>query len=97
VVIAKDTGADLNVNFDHGLWKIQKNDPSTVAGVSTDQMINDQPPLFDSINISKRYYDFHLQASSPAKEKGANTSVIIDLDGDLRPVGAPDLGCYEKQ
>lgn len=97
VVIAKDAGASLSVNFDHGLWKIQKTDPSTVAGVTANQIINNQPPLFDSVNISKRYYDFHLQDGSPAKDNGVNTSVIIDLDGKPRPIGIPDLGCYEKQ
>jgi hypothetical protein len=97
VVIAKDAGAALAVNFDYVLWKIQKTDPSTVAGVTTNQIINNQSPLFDSVNNSKKYYDFHLQASSPAIDKGTNTSITIDLDGKPRPVGAPDLGCYEKQ
>ena len=97
VVIAKDAGATLAVSFDHGLWKIQKTDPSTVAGVLTNQMINNQPPLFDSVNNSKKFYDFHLQAGSPAIDKGTNTSISIDLDGKPRPVGVPDLGCYEKQ
>ena len=97
VVIAKDPGATLAVNFDYVLWKIQKTDPTTVAGVTTNQIINNQAPLFDSVNNSKKYYDFHLQDGSPAKDKGISTSVIIDLDGKPRPVGLPDLGCYEKQ
>jgi hypothetical protein len=49
------------------------------------------------VNNSKKYYDFHLQESSPAKDKGTSTGVTIDLDGKPRPVGLPDLGCYEKQ
>jgi hypothetical protein len=97
VVIAQDPGATLTVSFDYGLWKIQKTDPSTVAGVTANQIINNQPPLFDSINTSKRYYDFHLQMNSPAIDKGTNSVVSIDLDGKPRPVGAPDLGCYERQ
>jgi hypothetical protein len=97
VVIARDPGATLAVSFDYGLWKIQKTDPSTVAGVTTNQIINNQAPLFDSVNNSKRYYDFHLQESSPAKDKGTNTGITIDLDGKPRPVGPADLGCYEKQ
>ena len=97
VVIARDAGATLAVSFDYGLWKIQKTDPSTVAGVTTNQIINNQAPLFDSVNNSKRYYDFHLQEGSPAKDKGTNTGIPIDLDGKPRPVGLPDLGCYEKQ
>jgi hypothetical protein len=97
VVVAKDNGSSLNVNFDSNLWKIQKTDPSSVAGVTVNQIINNQTPLFDSISTSKNYYNFHLQANSPAINKGANTSVIIDLDGNPRPIDQPDLGCYEKQ
>jgi hypothetical protein len=60
-------------------------------------MINNQPPLFDSTNTQKNYYDFRLQTSSPAINKGIATGVITDLDGKPRPVGIPDLGCFEKQ
>jgi hypothetical protein len=46
VVIAKDPGATLDVIFDYVLWKIQKTDPTTDAGV-TDQSNYQQPaPLF---------------------------------------------------
>ncbi|HEV8283580.1 MAG TPA: choice-of-anchor Q domain-containing protein [Chitinophagaceae bacterium] len=96
VVIAKNPSAGLNVNFDGVLWKIQKTNPTSISGVTANGIINNQPPLFDSINVSKRYYDFRLQASSPAKDKGVNASITIDLDGASRPVGPPDLGCYEK-
>jgi len=97
VIVAENTGASLNVNFDYNLWKIQKTDPATVAGVSAAGIINNTPPVFDSINVSQKYYDFHLQSASPAINKGTNTSVTIDLNGNPRPVGLPDLGCYEKQ
>jgi hypothetical protein len=96
VVIAKIGTASFSVNFNYNLWKIQKTDPATVPGVVATQIINNQPPLFDSVNISKGYYDFHLQSTSPAINKGINTSATIDLDGKSRPVGLPDLGCYEK-
>ncbi len=54
-------------------------------------------PQFDSINVSKNYYDFHLQATSPAIKNGTNTTVTVDLDGKPRPAISPDLGCYQKQ
>lgn len=97
VVVAGNTGAILNVNFDHNLWKIQKTDPTTITGVSATGIINNTSPQFDSINISKNYYDFHLQATSPAISIGTNTTVTIDLDGKPRPAVSPDLGCYQKQ
>jgi len=86
------------ITFDQILWKVQSN-PSG-AGITVSGAFN-QPPLFDSINVSKNYYNFRLKAPiplSPAIDKGANTTVTIDLDGKTRPLGLkPDLGCFEKQ
>jgi len=96
VVVAKSTLAGFNINFDHNLWRIQKNNPATIAGVSTTAIINNQPPQFDSINVSKNYYDFHLKDNSPAKDKGTNAGITIDLDGSPRPVNLFNLGCYER-
>jgi hypothetical protein len=82
------------VNFDHVLWKVQSNPPNTIVVIPAIT----QPPEFDSIDISKKFYNFRLKDSSPAIDKGANFGIIIDLDGNLRPLGAaPDLGCYEKK
>jgi len=97
VVVAKSGNTAFAVNFDYGLWKIQKTNPTTVAGVVATQMMTNQPPLFDSVNASQRYFDFHLQSGSPAVNKGTNAATTKDLDGKPRPVAQPDLGCYEKQ
>jgi hypothetical protein len=67
------------------------------ANIISNQIINNQQPQFDSINTSKNYYSFRLQTGSPAINKGTNAGVITDLDGKARPVGLPDLGCFEKQ
>ena len=93
VVVAKSGNTTFNVNFDYNLWKVQ----TTPANITSNQIINNQAPLFDSINANKNYYDFRLKAVSPAINKGVNASVAIDLDGKARPVGLPDLGCFEKQ
>ena len=95
-VVVAISGPNAPVIFNNDLLKVN-NGPqnSTLNSVST--QLKNQNPLFDSINVSKNYYDFHLQGSSPAKDKGANTGVTIDLDGKPRPSGPPDLGCYEKQ
>lgn len=93
VVVAKSGNSTFNVNFDYNLWKVQ----TTPANITSNQIINNQAPVFDSINSYKNYYDFRLKATSPAINKGANAGVIIDLDGKPRPVGLPDLGCFEKQ
>jgi hypothetical protein len=52
--------------------------------------------MFDSVNNTRRIYDFHLKAGSPLIDKGLGTAVSLDLDGNSRPVGLPDLGCYER-
>jgi len=94
VVVVKSGNTTFNVNFDYALWKV-KNPPSNVTAT---QIINNQYPAFDSINSSKRYYNFRLKDESPAKNKATNAGIPIDLDGKPRPVGlAPDLGSYERQ
>jgi len=97
VVVAKDNGSALAVNFDYNFWKVQTTDPTTVGGVTATGIINNQAPLFDSISTSTNYYDFHLQPASPAINKGTDAGILNDLDGKPRPVGLPDLGCYEEQ
>ena len=93
VVISKTGNTTFNVNFDYNLWKVQ----TTPANIISNQIINNQVPQFDSINTSKNYFDFRLKTTSPAINKGVNAAVTIDLDGKPRPVGLPDLGCFEKQ
>lgn len=93
VVVAKSGTTTFNVNFDHILWKVQ----TAPANVTSNQIINNQSPRFDSIHTFKNYYDFRLKASSPAINKGVNAGIIFDLEGKSRPVGLPDLGCFEKQ
>ena len=94
VVVAKSGNTTFDVNFDYNLWKVQ-NPP---ANITSNQIINNQYPAFDSINTSKRFYNFRLKDESPAKNKATNAGVSLDLDGKPRPVGtAPDLGSYERQ
>ena len=96
-VLKEGNTSPYSVVFDHVLWKILTNDPATIAGVTAAGIINNESPQFDSINVSKNYYDFHLQATSPAIKNGTNTIVAFDLDGSPRPAVSPDLGCYQKQ
>jgi hypothetical protein len=93
VVVAKSGSSTFNVNFDYNLWKVQ----TAPSNIIATQIIGNQNPAFDSINVSKKYYDFRLKNSSPALNKGSNAGITNDLDGKLRPVGLPDLGCFEKQ
>lgn len=93
VVVAKNGNTAFNVTFDHVLWRVK----TAPANANIIAAINDQPPLFDSINTAKRIFDFRLKAGSPAINKGVNTGIFNDLDGNIRPIGLPDLGAYERQ
>jgi hypothetical protein len=96
VVVAKSgTATTFTVNFDYNLWKVVNTPANITSAVG---IINNQYPEFDTINTSKRIYNFRLKDESPAKNKATNASITIDLDGMPRPVGvAPDLGSYERQ
>lgn len=93
VLVEKIGNTSFNVNFDYNLWKVQTNP----TNITSNQVINNQPPLFDSINGARNYYDFRLKTGSAAINKGVNTAITTDLDGRPRTVGLPDLGCFEKQ
>ncbi|MBC7829812.1 MAG: hypothetical protein H7122_18855 [Chitinophagaceae bacterium] len=96
VVVNKQGNASLDVNFQNCLWKIKK-DPLLIPGVKASNMIINKNPAFDSVNIQKNYYNFRLKDGSPALDTGVTSSNIVDLDGNPRPLGRPDLGPYEKQ
>jgi len=93
VVVVK-SASDI-VNFDYNLWKVK----NTPAGIISNNIINNQPPQFDSIDVTKHFYDFRLnKRNSPAVDAGTNTAIVLDLDGNPRQAGLkPDLGCFEKQ
>jgi len=93
VLVQKSGSGSFNVNFDYNLWKVE----TPPANSTITQAINNQAPLFDSINTSDNYYDFRLKTGSPALNKGVNAGILTDLDGKPRPVGLPDLGSFEKQ
>jgi hypothetical protein len=93
VLVDKKGATPFSVNFDYNLWKVK----STPANITSNQIINDQSPRFDSINTGQQYYDFRLRSNSPAIDKGTNAGISLDLDNRPRPSGlAPDLGCFEK-
>jgi len=95
ISITKQGTDNFNVTFDHCLYKA-KNDPGNSIFTAP---IKNQDPLFDSIDASKRYFDFRttLNASAPGINKGVNTVFLKDLDDNNRNNSLPDLGCYEKQ
>lgn len=94
VRVTKIGNTVFDVLFDRALWKVT-NVPVNINPASNNYF--NQPPMFDSINASKHYFNFRLKPVSPAVNKGVNTSLTIDIEGLSRPVGAPDLGAYERR
>jgi hypothetical protein len=90
------SGNNMPVTFNNDLLKVNGSPANCTLNSTSVQLMN-KNPLFENIDISKNFYDFHLQANSPAKDTGAATAINIDLDGKPRPSGRPDLGCYERQ
>jgi hypothetical protein len=96
VSVSKTGTTTFNVSFDNCLWKVKSNP----GNVTANNIVSNQDPLFDSVNIAKRIFSFRLKDGSPAINKGMNAGVTLDLDGNPRPVGIPplpDIGSYERQ
>ncbi len=92
VVVQKEGTDAANVTFNNVLFRTKTDPPNTVFN----NVIRNNDPLFDSVDVTKRFYNFRLRTGSPAINKGIVTSLLTDFDG-LPRVGLPDLGCYEKQ
>lgn len=94
IVTAKTGNASFVVNLRHVLFKA-KTDP---ANSSFTSVIRNADPVFDTINVSRRLFNWRLRETSPARNTGSNTGPATDLEGRPRPSGpAADLGAYEYQ
>jgi len=94
VLIDKQGNDPFNVVFNHCLYKAT-NDPANSVLTAT---IKNVDPLFDSIDVSKKIFDFHTSNSAaPGINSGVANGYLKDLDDKDRNIGPPDLGCYEKQ
>ncbi|MEO6683866.1 MAG: hypothetical protein ABIN48_13670 [Ginsengibacter sp.] len=87
-------GSNLfDVKFDHVLYKAK----DEVSNATFNASIKNINPGFDSVNTSRKIYDFRLSKNpgSPALNSGVPTSFLYDLNGKLRDA-TPDIGCYEN-
>ncbi|QEC69400.1 hypothetical protein FRZ67_19605 [Panacibacter ginsenosidivorans] len=78
----------FNINFENVLYK------GNASNANFINSIQDQDPLFTTIDAFNNIFDFHLQDISPCVNTGKSTAVSIDLDGNERDE-IPDIGCYE--
>lgn len=92
VVTSRQGSTIYNVSFEKVLWRVQ----TTPANATTSGLVTGEPG-FETIDPTQRHFNFRLKEGSPAVNAGVAAGVPVDLDGKPRPVGAPDLGAYEKQ
>lgn len=95
VLSAKEGSDPFNLTLEHCLYRAET-DP---AFSNLQSVIRNLDPLFDSIDPFNRYFDFHqrLQPLAPGIDQGMASGASSDLDNLPRPVGTPDIGCYERQ
>ncbi len=95
VVIQKEGSNPFNVSIENSIFKAL-NDPSNTTMTS---VIRNQDPVFDSVDISNRYFDFRTSKDpfAPGIDQGVSTVFPKDLDDSPRTFGIfPDIGSYEK-
>jgi len=92
-IVVQKEGTDATTLTLNSVLFRSKTDP---AFTTFNNVLRNTDPLFDSVNVSRRYYNFQLKTGSPVINKGVVTSLLTDFNGMPR-VGLPDLGCYEKQ
>ena len=94
VTVNKQGSNAFAVLFDKNIYRVA-NDP---ANSTLNGNIKNQDPLFDSIDVFNRIYNFRITKNSaaPGINKGVVTTFAKDLDDRNRNNGLPDLGCYEK-
>ena len=92
----KKTGTNsFVVTIDRCLYRAAI-DPANAVITQSIKNIN---PSFDSLEVTRQFYNFRItkNAMAPGINKGTSTTLLKDLDNNNRNVGIPDLGAYEKQ
>jgi hypothetical protein len=94
IVVNKQGATSFNIIIENSLYKATNDPANTVFS----NVIKNQDPLFDSINVNKGIYNFRINnPAAPGIDQGVPTGFLKDLDNNNRNIGLPDLGCYEKQ
>ncbi|HRP45148.1 MAG TPA: hypothetical protein PLU27_10295 [Ginsengibacter sp.] len=93
IVLVKKGSGQFDAVYNNCLYKAKE---TVTNAVFTNSILN-EPPMFDSINTSKNFYDFRFTKTSnaPAINAGIVTAYPFDLEGKARD-SQPDIGCYEK-
>jgi hypothetical protein len=92
-VISKQGTDPFDVTFTNCIYR----NATVPANCTNDNCLLNNNPLFDSIDVSKRIFDFRLNNNtSPSIDAGVPTAFLKELDNNNRSIPF-DIGCYEKQ
>ncbi|WP_462254631.1 hypothetical protein [Ferruginibacter sp.] len=92
ITVSKQGSNTFAVLFENNLYRGSDPTNSTLTN-----NLKNQDPLFDTIDVVKRMYNFRISNNNaPGVNKGIATTFTKDLDDKNRNNGLPDLGCYEK-
>ncbi|MEO7524033.1 MAG: hypothetical protein ABIT58_08065 [Ferruginibacter sp.] len=97
VIVTKLGSNVFNVNMQNCIYKAVNDPANTMLTAS----LPNQDPLFDSVDVNNKYFDFRVTKNLSAP--GINTGINIagfpkDLDNNDRNAGGfIDIGSYEKQ
>jgi len=86
ILLNGEGGANFTVLLAYSLLK------TTLADLDINQNKVNRDPVF----VEPEAYNYRLQESSPAINKGVNLMIDTDLDGNTRGK-QPDIGAYEWQ
>lgn len=87
-------GADFNFTFENCLLKV--NEDIDTGAPNYINIIKVQPGENPTIFVDPYDKDdYHLAEGSPCINAGITNGITIDLDGNPRSDGTPDIGCYE--
>lgn len=92
-LVSKQGNTVFKVLFDHSILK-QMNYP---ANIDSNALFLNADPQFIATGDLGNTFNFHVQAGSPALDRGFSLGILVDLDGYPRPANSTDLGCYERQ
>lgn len=88
----KENGqAAFEYSFNYCLLKTKEKSEDT----HFQNIIWDKNPEFVNLEYGKLPYNFELQEISPARDAAVSTDYPLDLNGNSRNDGKPDLGAYE--
>ena len=91
IVTGKQGTGTFDITLTNCLWRAN----TDVPNITKVNSIVNQDPLFDSVDVQNKIFNFRLKTGSPAIDKGITTPVNQDLDAKPRSA-IPDMGSYEK-